>query len=173
MYALLPVPATVLNVRIQTIFDRKLGFKGTNRVYIRDQEVKIYQIRHFVWNLSKICTKSKFWRPYWIFYQPFWPEVDDVESLNSIPSLVMILATYIMNFKKIGSKLWPWQCHRARIQNGCRDVINYANEPKLKRTPLDHWGTIFWKFSWNQPSSFALLARTDTHTHRQTHRHTD
>ena len=48
MYVLLPVPATVLNVRIQTIFDRKLGFKGTNRVYIRDQEVKIYQIRHFV-----------------------------------------------------------------------------------------------------------------------------
>ena len=42
MYALLPVPATVLNVRIQTIFDRKLGFKGTTGAHIRDQEVKIY-----------------------------------------------------------------------------------------------------------------------------------
>ena len=84
----------------------------------------------------------------------------------------MNLATCIMNFKKIGSKLWPWQCYRARIQNGCRDVINYANEPKLKRTPLDLWGTILWKFGWNRPSSFAILARTDTQTDRHTHTHT-
>ena len=84
----------------------------------------------------------------------------------------MNLATYIMNFKKIGSKLWPWQCPRGRIQNGCRDVINYANEPKLKRTPLDLWGTILWKFGWNRPSSFAILARTDRHTHRHTDRQT-
>ena len=48
MYALLPVPAAVLNVRIQSVFDRKLGFKGTNGAYIRDQEVKIYKIRYFV-----------------------------------------------------------------------------------------------------------------------------
>ena len=82
----------------------------------------------------------------------------------------MNLATYIMNFKKIGSKLWPWQCPRGRIQNGCRDVINYANESKLKRTPLDLWRTILWKLSWNRLSSFAILART--HTHRQTHRQT-
>ena len=92
MYALLPVPAAVLNVRIQTIFDRKLGFKGTNGAYIRDQEVKIYKIRHFVWNFSQICKKSEFWRPYWIFDPPFWPEVDNVENWNSIPNLVMILA---------------------------------------------------------------------------------
>ena len=52
-------------------FDRKLGFKGTNGAYIRDQEVKIYKIRHFVWNFSQICKKSEFWRPYWIF----WPAI--------------------------------------------------------------------------------------------------
>ena len=42
MYALLLVPAAILNFRIQTVFDRKLGFKGTNGAHIRDQEVKIY-----------------------------------------------------------------------------------------------------------------------------------
>ena len=28
-------------------------------------------------------------------------------------------------------------------KHGRRDVINYANEPKHKRTPLDQWGTIW------------------------------
>ena len=80
----------------------------------------------------------------------------------------MRFATQIINFKKIGSKLWPWQCPRARIQNGRRDVIKYANELKMKRAQLDHCGTNVGKFGWNRPSSFAKRLVTDTHTHRQT-----
>ena len=73
------------------------------------------------------------------------------------------------NFKKIGSKLWPWQCPRFSDQYGGRDVINYVNELKHKRAQLDLYGTIFAKFHQNRPSSFGVLARTD----RQTDRHTD
>ena len=78
--------------------------------------------------------------------------------------------THIPNFKKIGSKLRPWQCSRVSGKYGSCDVINYVNELKLKRTQLDIWETICGKFHWNQPSSFGVLARTDTHTH--THRDT-
>ena len=42
MNALLPVPAAILNFCVLAVFDRKLGLKGTNDAYIRDQEVKIY-----------------------------------------------------------------------------------------------------------------------------------
>ena len=42
MYALLLVPAAILTFRIQTVSDRKLGFKDTNGAHIRDQEVKIF-----------------------------------------------------------------------------------------------------------------------------------
>ena len=76
----------------------------------------------------------------------------------------MHFATQIINFKKIGSKLWPWQCPRARIQNGRRDVIKYANELKMKRAQLDHCGTNLGKFGWNRPSSFAKRLSTDTNT---------
>ena len=48
-------------------FYRKLGFKGINGAYIRDQEVKIYKIRLFFLILAKFAKKSEFWRPYWIF----------------------------------------------------------------------------------------------------------
>ena len=85
----------------------------------------------------------------------------------------MRFATQIINFKKIGSKLWPWECARGRIQNGCRDVINYANELKLKRTQLDQWGTNLGKFGWNQTGCFAKRLVTDRQTHRQTHTQTD
>ena len=84
----------------------------------------------------------------------------------------MHFTTHIINFKKIGSKLWPWQCPRARIQNGRRDVIKYANELKMKRAQLDHCGTNLGKFGWNRPSSFAILTRTDRQTDRHTHTHT-
>ena len=33
-------------------------------------------------------------------------------------------------------------------KHGRRDVIDYANEPKLKRTLLDLEETILWKFGW-------------------------
>ena len=42
MYALHSVPEAILESRIQTVFDRKLGFKGTNGAHVRDQELKIY-----------------------------------------------------------------------------------------------------------------------------------
>ena len=73
------------------------------------------------------------------FFQPlFWPEVDDtVQGWFAIPNIVIRTGTYIPNFKKIGSKLWPWQCHRFSDQDGGQNVINYANEPKHKRAQLD------------------------------------
>ena len=81
--------------------------------------------------------------------------------------------TQISNFKSVGSKLW--QCSRFLVKGGGRDVIDYVNELKLKRTQLDIKGTICRKFHWNRPSSFGVLARkdTDTDTHRYTDTHTD
>ena len=38
--------------------------------------------------------------------------------------------------------------------------------------PLDLWGTIWWKFGWNRPSNYAILARTDRQTHTHTHTQT-
>ena len=69
---------------------------------------------------------------------------------------------------KIGQKQWPWQRYAFFDKNGGRDVINYVNEPKIKRTQLDIWEIIFGKFHWNWPSSFGVLAPTDTHTHTHT-----
>ena len=51
-----------------------------------------------------------------VFQLPFSPEVDDVEYWNEIANLVTTQFPQISNFKKIGSKLWPWQCHRVFIQ---------------------------------------------------------
>ena len=46
------------------------------------------------------------------FFQPsFWPKVDDGESWTAIPYLVKRYTTCIPIFKKIGSKLRPWQCY--------------------------------------------------------------
>ena len=70
--------------------------------------------------------------------------------------------THLPNYKKIGSKLWSWQCARFYDKYGVHDVINYVNELKLKRTQLDIWETICDKFHWNQPSSFGVLAQTVT-----------
>ena len=56
----------------------------------------------------------------------FWPEVDDVERLLSIPYLVIRNNTYTSSFIKIGWKLWLWQCHMWVFfdEDGGRDVIN-------------------------------------------------
>ena len=60
MNTLLPVPAAILNFWILPFFDRKLGFKGTNGAYIRDQQVRIYKMRHFFENLAKFAKKVNF-----------------------------------------------------------------------------------------------------------------
>ena len=54
--------------------------------------------------------------------------------------------THIPNYKEIGSKLRPWQCSHFFDKYGGRDVINYVNELKLKRTQLDIYGTLHGKF---------------------------
>ena len=111
---------------------------------------------------------------HFVFFDPvFLPEVDNVDSWNTIPNLVMSNTTHISNYKKIESKLWSWQCPRFYDKNGGHDVSNYVNELKLKRTPLDIWETICGKFHWNRLGSFGVLARTDTHTDRHTDRQTD
>ena len=79
--------------------------------------------------------------------------------------------THIPNYKKIGLKLWSWQCHRFFDKYGGHDVINYVNELKLKRTQLDILETICRKFHPNWPGSFDVLARTDRHTDSNTHTH--
>ena len=123
--------------RFQSFFDRKLLSKCVNDAYFRSQEVKIYQIGYFSWKNSFICKKWHF-GGHFVFFDPlFLPEVDDVESWVTIPNLVMSNTTHIPNYKKIGSKLWPWQCSRFFVKSGSRDVINYVNELKLKRTQLD------------------------------------
>ena len=112
------------------------------------------------------------WRPFCIFYPIFLPEVDDIESWVSIQNLVVSNTTLIPNYKKIWLKLWPWQCPRFFDKYGGRDVINYVNELKLKRTQLDIKETLRGKFHWCWLSSFGVLAQTDTQTETQTHTHT-
>ena len=48
------------------------------------------------------------------------------------------------------------------------DVITYVNEPKLKRTQLDPWGTISAMFCLNRPSSYCVWLSTDTQTDTRT-----
>ena len=144
--------------------------KCVNDAYFRFQEVKIYQIGYFTWKNSFICKKWHF-GGHFVFFDPvFLPEVDNVESWTTIPNLVMRNTTHIPNYKKIGLKLWSWQCPRFYDKYGGHDVINYVNELKLKRTQLDIWETICGKFHWNRPSSFGVLARRDTQTHTNTDR---
>ena len=59
------------------------------------------------------------------------------------------------------------------IKMAAVDVINYVNEPKLKRTQLDPWGTISVKFRWNRHGSYGARLYTDTQTDTQTDRQTD
>ena len=54
---------------------------------------------------------------------------------------------HILNYKKIGLKLWSSQCSHFYDKYGGHDVINYVNELKLKRTQLDIWETICGKFN--------------------------
>ena len=112
-----------------------------------------------------------FWRPFCIFLPLFLPEVDNVENWVTILNLVMRNTTYIPNYKKIGSKLWPWQCSRFFDKYGGRDVNTHVNELKLEHTQLDIWETLCGKFHWNRLSSFGVLAPTDRHTGRQTTRY--
>ena len=114
-----------------------------------------------------------FWRPFCIFDPVFLPEVDNVESWTTIPNRIMSNTTHIPNFKKIGSKLRPWQCPRISGKYGGCDVINYVNELKLKRTQLDIQGTFCGKFHWNRLGSFGVLAPTDRQTDTHTDTHTD
>ena len=51
--------------------------------------------------------------------------------------------------------------------------MNCVNELKRKRTQLDIWETIFYKFYQNRPGSFGVLARTDRQTDTRTDRQTD
>ena len=97
-----------------------------------------------------------------------------MECWNAIPNLVNRHRYYIQNFKKIEWKLWPWQCYQFFVKYGGRDVTIYANELKHKCAHIDLLGTIIGKFNWNRPSSFDLLARTNTHTqsHTQTQKYT-
>ena len=66
-------------------------------------------------------------------------------------------------------------CYKYRVYpqkiNTRKTFIIYANEPKHKRAHIDLLGTIFGKFHGTRPSSFAILART--HTHTDTHTQTD
>ena len=78
--------------------------------------------------------------------------------------------THIPSYKKIGSKLWSWQCSRFSDKYGGHDVINYVNELKLRRTQLDIWEIICDKFNWNRLGSFGVLARTDRQTDTRTNR---
>ena len=123
--------------RFQPFFDRKLRSKSVNDAYFRSQEVKTYQIGYFTWKNSFICKKWHFGGHFVLFDPVFLPEVDNVESWTTIPNLVMKNTTHIPNYKKIGLKLWPWQCYRFSDKYGGRDVINYVNELKHKRAPLD------------------------------------
>ena len=153
-------------------FYPELLFKCVNDSYFRFQEVKIYQIDYFTWKNGFICKKWYFGGHFAFFDPGFLPEVDDVENWVTIPNLVMKNTTHIPNYKNIGLKLWSWQCARFHEKYGGHDVINYVNELKHKRAPLDIQRTIFGKFYWNWPSSFAIPARTHTQTHTQTNRQT-
>jgi len=115
-------------------FHWKLLTKCVNDAYFCFQEVKIYQIGYFEWKKKLQLPKMTSWRPFCIFDPVLLPEVDNVESWTTIPNLVMRNTTYIPNYKKIGSKLWPWQCSGSYNKYGVCDVINYVTELKLKRT---------------------------------------
>ena len=58
--------------------------------------------------------------------------------------------------------------------NSGREVINYTNEPKHKRTHVDKYRTIFAKFHPNRSGGFGILTQTNrqTNTHTYTHKHT-
>ena len=117
---------------------RKLGFKCTNDAYIHDQEVKIYK-RHFAWNNCKFCKKSEFWRTYWIFEPPFWPEVDDVESWNSI----------VRNLENLYIGYFYYKFHENRIKTL---TVTVPPWPHTKWLPWRH--------------QLCKWAKTQTHTTR-------
>ena len=58
--------------------------------------------------------------------------------------------------------------------NSGREVINYTNEPKHKRTHVDKYRTYFAKFHPNRSGGFGILTQTNrqTNTHTYTHKHT-
>ena len=82
-----------------------------------------------------------------VFQPSFLPEDDDVNCWNAIPYLVNRYRYCISNFKKIGWKLWPWQCYRFFVQYGGRDVINYDNELKYKLSYVKSLVIYLWKIS--------------------------
>ena len=105
-------------------FYQKWLSKCTNDAYFRSQEVKTHQIGYFIWKNSFNCKEWHFGGHFVFYYPIFLPEVDDLENWAAIPNLVMSNTTYIPNFKKIGLKLWLWQCAWVFDKNGGRDVIN-------------------------------------------------
>ena len=118
---------------------------------------KVQNGRHYL-------IRFEFGNQFLCFDPIFLPEVDEIENWATIQNLVGLMrnTTHIPSFKKIGPKLWPWQCYRFFLQYGGRKVIKHFDELKLKRTQVDILGTICGKFHWNRLGSLGVLARTDT-----------
>ena len=121
----------MVNAKFWPLFLTEITVKSTNHEDIRDQQAKIYKNPCFVFDFTSLDFLTGF--PTVIL-----TGVDDVESWNAIRNLAMRLSTQIINFKKIGSKLWPWECAPGEWIFGRCDVIKYANELNHKRAQLDH-----------------------------------
>ena len=78
----------------------------TQYAHIHDRQVKIILNRHFVSRFTSLPILTCFFQPW------FWPKFNDVEYWLIILNLVMSNTSQISNFKKIRSKLRPWQCPR-------------------------------------------------------------
>ena len=96
----------LLNFSFNRYFVTEITVKTTNHAHTCDQQVKIYKNPWFNFDFTSLEFLTGF------FQLPFWPEVDDLENWNEIANLALTQFPQIFNLKKIGSKLWPWECAR-------------------------------------------------------------
>ena len=111
----------------------------------------VNRYKYYIQNLKKIGWKLSPWQCYRFFVQYGGRDVINYDNeLKGIRSYVKSSVIYlwkIPNFKNIGWKLWPWQCARFFVQYGGRDVINYDNELKDKRSYVKSSVIYLWKIS--------------------------
>jgi len=105
----------------------------------------------------------------------------DQIAWNLIKQYLISVRLFLKSFVEIGLVVLPNNSRHTDTytknvllfisQNGRHDVIIWWNCFILIDTRPDLCETIFGKFRWNPPSSFALTT-LDTHTHTQTDTHT-
>ena len=117
--------------------------KCARYVYICNQRVKISKNRHFVFGFTSLPVLTVF--STFILTRSWWRRTLICNPKPSNPRRYPHT-----KFQENKPKLWPWQCHRFIYQDGRRDVINYVNEPKHKRSYSNPWVYYAWKVSFGQ-----------------------